>query len=285
MNETTGRYAFPYILAAQAQKHVTHNEALRLLDAVLHPCVEGEASAPPATPVAGEGYLVGPAPTGAFAGMAGRLAVHADGAFTFVEPREGMIVFDRAGGQLRLYRGGAWRGLAAAAGLADAAGLAAGTAAPMIGVATAADSANRLAVKTPGVLFSHEEPGASLQVKLNKANAAASATLLFQSGYSGRAEFGLSGDDAFRVKVSADGAAWRTALQVLPGDGSTTFLGDVAISQKNLSVSGDAAVSVTTTVAGAGASTFGQHRLRRSRGTLAAPQAAQGGDTILALSG
>ena len=42
MPDTTTHLALPYILAAQAQKHVTHNEALRLLDgliqiSVLHP--------------------------------------------------------------------------------------------------------------------------------------------------------------------------------------------------------------------------------------------------------
>ena len=32
MSDATTHLLLPYILAAQAQKHVTHNEALRLLD-------------------------------------------------------------------------------------------------------------------------------------------------------------------------------------------------------------------------------------------------------------
>ena len=32
MSDTTTHLGLPYLLAAQAQKHVTHNEALRLLE-------------------------------------------------------------------------------------------------------------------------------------------------------------------------------------------------------------------------------------------------------------
>ena len=39
-------------------------------------------------------------------------------------------------------------------------------------------------------------------------------SLLFQSGFSGRAELGLTGDDDLRVKVSADGGTWREALRI-----------------------------------------------------------------------
>jgi len=35
MSDATTNLALPYILAAQAQKHVTHNEALRLLDGIV----------------------------------------------------------------------------------------------------------------------------------------------------------------------------------------------------------------------------------------------------------
>jgi len=35
MSDTTTHLGLPYLLAAQAQKHVTHIEALRLLDAMV----------------------------------------------------------------------------------------------------------------------------------------------------------------------------------------------------------------------------------------------------------
>ncbi|MFU8883800.1 MAG: pyocin knob domain-containing protein, partial [Rhodobacterales bacterium] len=59
-------------------------------------------------------------------------------------------------------------------------------------------------------LLSHN--GADHQLKINKAEATDTASLLFQSGWSGRAEMGLAGGDDFSVKVSADGVAWFDAV-------------------------------------------------------------------------
>jgi hypothetical protein len=62
----------PYLMPGQAQKHVTHNEALRALDAVLHLSVlDRNLTAPPATPFDGDRYLVAVDPSGARAGNAG----------------------------------------------------------------------------------------------------------------------------------------------------------------------------------------------------------------------
>ena len=59
MSETTSRLALPYIMAAQAQKHVTHNEALRLLDGLIQMSVINSTSTnPPSTPSEGDAYIV-----------------------------------------------------------------------------------------------------------------------------------------------------------------------------------------------------------------------------------
>src|SRR5690606_5999760 len=84
--------------------------------------------------------------------------------------------------------------------------------APLMGVNATADATNRLVVKSPASLF--DEEAGDHRIKINKAAAADTASLVFQSGYSGRAEFGLAGDDDWHVKVSADGAAWTEALRV-----------------------------------------------------------------------
>ena len=63
--DTTENLNLPYILPAQAQKHVTHNEAIRALDALLHLAVlSRSATAPPASPVAGVRYIVPSGATG-----------------------------------------------------------------------------------------------------------------------------------------------------------------------------------------------------------------------------
>ena len=80
-----------------------------------------------------------------------------------------------------------------------------------LGGATA-DATNRLSINAPASLFNHA--GAGHQVKLNKAAATDTGSFLFQTGFSGRAEFGLTGSDDFQIKVSGDGATWFSGLQL-----------------------------------------------------------------------
>ena len=68
------RFGLPLLFAGQSQKEVFGNEAHALADALLHPAVEGEADDPPATPAEGDCWLVGGAPTGAWAEHADALA-------------------------------------------------------------------------------------------------------------------------------------------------------------------------------------------------------------------
>ncbi|KAB2846219.1 MAG: DUF2793 domain-containing protein, partial [Hyphomicrobiaceae bacterium] len=59
MADQTPNLSLPYIIAAQAQKHVTHNEALRTLDAVVQLSVlDKDLSAPPVSPLDGDRYIV-----------------------------------------------------------------------------------------------------------------------------------------------------------------------------------------------------------------------------------
>ena len=61
----TVHLGLPLLEASQAQKHVTHNEALLLLDAAIQLSVVSRAIAnPPALPEEGDRYLVAAAPTG-----------------------------------------------------------------------------------------------------------------------------------------------------------------------------------------------------------------------------
>ena len=63
----TTHLKLPYLAAAQAQKHVTHNEALRLLDGLVQLSVlDRDLTAPPGSPVDGDRYVVasGPPVTG-----------------------------------------------------------------------------------------------------------------------------------------------------------------------------------------------------------------------------
>lgn len=61
--------------------------------------------------------------------------------------------------------------------------------------------------------------GVGHQLKINKASASDTASLLFQSGWTGHAEIGLVGDTSFSLKVSPDGSTWTEALRADPASG------------------------------------------------------------------
>jgi hypothetical protein len=208
MTDSTPNLSLPYIMPAQAQKHVTHNEAIRMLDALVQLAVaDRHLAAPPASPIEGNRYIVAASPTGAWAGQAGHIAAWQDGAWAFLAPRAGWIAWVGDEDLAYAFDGTDWVALASGSG-----GGGSVNPTPLVGINATADTTNRLSVSSPASLFSHE--GAGHQLKINKAAAADTASVLLQDAFSGRAEVGLAGDDNLHVKVSADGATWREAIVV-----------------------------------------------------------------------
>jgi hypothetical protein len=239
--DQTPNLTLPYILAAQAQKHITHNEALRKLDAIVQLAVlDRDLASPPASPADGARYIVAGAPTGAWVGHAGHIAAYQDGAWAFCVPNEGWLAWISDEDVLVSWSGSIWTSVSGGGG-GGAGGAGNFT---TIGVNTTADATNKLAVSAPAVLFNHA--GAGVQAKLNKAAAADTASVLYQTAFSGRAELGLTGDDDFHVKVSADGAAWNEAIVV----NKTT--GKVSLPKNNL-------WTTFTPVVSAGSGTLGSN--------------------------
>jgi hypothetical protein len=111
MTETSGRFALPFILPGQAQKEAYHNEALALVDAALHACVEeGPLATPPATPAAGQSWIVAAGATGAWAGKADSLACWTAGGWRFVAPVPGMAAWNLDLGCWITWSGAGWSG-------------------------------------------------------------------------------------------------------------------------------------------------------------------------------
>jgi hypothetical protein len=216
----TLRLALPRIDAAQSQKHVTHNEALALIDACVHlSVVDRNRLAPPANQVEGSRYLLGAQPTGAFAGHGGAVASYEDGAWRFLAPRTGWRAYVESESRLLVFDGTAWRSVAP-----DVTAL---QNAQFVGLGTTADAGNPLAAKLNATLFTAlqttEGGTGDLRFKLNKQQTTGIVSQLYQSNYSGRAETGLMGDDRYRIKVSVDGAAWKEAMTVDPSSGRVFF--------------------------------------------------------------
>jgi hypothetical protein len=86
----TSRLSLPLLEPAQAQKHVTVNEALLRLDALTQTVLAGIGGiVPPGSPADGEVHAVGSGATGAWAGQDNRLAVYLNGGWAFVTPQPG----------------------------------------------------------------------------------------------------------------------------------------------------------------------------------------------------
>ena len=107
--DQTPNLGLPFVAAAQAQKHVTHNEALRVLDALVQLAVlDDDRTAPPAAPADGDRHLVAAAASGAWAGHSGHVAAFQDGAWMFFAPREGWVIWVAALYRSRVFDGTDW---------------------------------------------------------------------------------------------------------------------------------------------------------------------------------
>lgn len=139
------------------QPSVPLNDSLQALDALVQPCVEAVLSAPPATvdEDAGKRWIIGTAPTGAWAGKAGQIALcTAAGLWRYFTPADGWAFRDRGTGRLQVYSGSAWTAQSTIGTGTPASAVAAGTAgtvlqdADYVYVCTAANTWKRVALTT-----------------------------------------------------------------------------------------------------------------------------------------
>ncbi|HEX2552060.1 MAG TPA: DUF2793 domain-containing protein [Microvirga sp.] len=276
----TPHLALPLLAAAQAQKHVTHNEALALIDALVHLAVkERDRTGPPGAPAEGDRYIVGSGAAGAFAGREGQVALFDLGAWRFLAPKPGWRAYAEADGSLLVFDGMAWRDLGQAIGEADNL--------DHLGIGTAADPVNRLAAKLNAALFTALPAGeggtGDLRFVLNKEVAGGVLSQLYQSGYSGRAETGLVGGDDFSIRVSADGGTWREALRIDRATGAVAFPSGAAGLRDagNLLINPEASVNQRGFAGGAlAAGAYGFDRWKGGPGGCTVTRAADGTLTL-----
>lgn len=220
--ENTANLDLPYIMPSQAQKHVTHNEALSILDALVQlSVVSATVATPPGSPAEGQRWVVPAGATGAWSGQAGKIAAWYDGAWLFLAPRQGWTAYSTSATRLLAFDGAAWVD-AINIGIADI---------TTLGVNTTADATNRLAVKSNGVVLSHDDvtPGTGhMRMTVNKSAAARDAGITLQDGFSTRTLLGLLGDDNFTIKVSPDGSSFSAGLNIRKEDGHVGLAGYTA---------------------------------------------------------
>ncbi|MFN3930337.1 MAG: DUF2793 domain-containing protein, partial [Brevundimonas sp.] len=221
-DDQTARLGLPYLAAGQMQKHVTLNEALTRLDALVQTAVVSRTvQTQPADPPDGALYILPPGAAGAaWAGRPEGALIRAEaGGWTVVAAPDGLVVLVADAGELIVRDGGAWAPLGARLGALQQLS--------RLGIGTTADAGNPFAARLNKALWTALEAGAGgdgdLRFTFNKEGPGDVLSLLFQSGWGGRAELGLIGDDDFRLKVSADGGVWRDACWVDRESGRFSF--------------------------------------------------------------
>lgn len=108
--EQSANLNLPYIMPSQAQKHVTHNEALVRLDALVQLAVlDRDLATPPGSPAPGDRYIVPSGATGTWDGWDHSIAVYADNAWLELPPRQGWIAWVIDEGAMLSWDGAAWQ--------------------------------------------------------------------------------------------------------------------------------------------------------------------------------
>ncbi len=205
--------ALPFIEGGELLPDVTLNETLRLIDTLVQlAIVDRDLNAPPGSPAEGQRWIVkaSPSPTGAWAGHGNHVAAWQDGGWVFCTPQVGWFAYVIDEGALIAWNGTAW--VDALAMLASLQNLS------LLGIGTTADATNPFSAKLNNALWVAktvaEGGDGHLRYKMSKESAAKTLSLLFQDNFSGRAEIGLTGDDDFHFKVSADGSSWLDAIAI-----------------------------------------------------------------------
>ncbi len=220
MSDKSANLKLPFIQSAQAQKHVTHNDAITNLDILTQLTVEDkDLSTPPSSPVEGNCYIIASSAIAEWAGKENQLAAWQDGAWRFYEPTEGWVAWIRDEDIQAVFDGTLWNELSGSGGggstnLNPVTG-------GLLGVNATADTTNKLSLNSDATLFNHN--GSDHQLKINKNANADNASVVFQTAFSGRAEFGLTGDDNFHMKVSPDGTIFHEGIVIDKDTGEVSF--------------------------------------------------------------
>lgn len=222
-DDASARLGLPYLAAGQLQKHVTLNEALTRLDALIQTAVVSRTTSDqPADPAEGALYILPEAATGAdwATHPIGSLLRHERGGWIAVPAPDGLLAVVLDSEEILVRREGVWTPLSF--GLPEEI-----QQITRLGVNTTADATNVVAVRANKALWTalESESGGDgdLRFTFNKQGAGDVLSLLFQSGWGGRAELGLVGDDDLRLKVSPDGGAWHEALWIDRNTGRAWF--------------------------------------------------------------
>ena len=112
----TSRWNLPLLMQGQAQKEISHNEALQAIDCVLQLAVVTRGlGRPPVEAAAGTSFIVGPAPTGDWTGCIGMVATYDGHGWILTMPRNGCLAWVCDEAVLTVFHDNSWHTLGAVA--------------------------------------------------------------------------------------------------------------------------------------------------------------------------
>ena len=221
---TTPNLSLPYVFPGQALKHVTINESLRRLDALIHiSVISNDLSVPPTSPKNGDRYLIPPDNSGAWSGQTGDIAAFEHGAWIYITPDPGWIVLSQKHAEVQVWDGLNWMPLSGNNSKKEV---------EFLGINSVPDSQNRLTVSSSNSLFFTTM--GSHRLAISKPTTVDSASIVFQNNFVGRSEIGLTGTDDLQVKMSSDGVHWKDAITI---DKATGYIGLNTVPTARLTIS------------------------------------------------
>lgn len=203
MTDTSSSLSLPFIAPSQAQKHVTHNEALRILDVVTQLSVAADdVSTPPTSVSEGTRYLLDAGGTGDWAGHDSEIALFENGTWRFFVPRAGWRAYVVNRDVMVIYDGAEWSELDGAE-LEDV---------ETFGLGMTSQPDTPFAAKLNAALWTalYQADGGTgdLIATYNKETSADDVGLVFQQDFVTRALLGLFGSDDLRLATTQDGSTF-----------------------------------------------------------------------------
>lgn len=118
---TTPKFGIPDLADQQANAETTHNDAVRLLEAMAsRVIIDRDLSTPPGSPSDGDAYIVKPSGTGDWASQDNKIAVFITDTWKFITQAEGNSLYLQDENVDVLWNGSAWIAYGGLQTLADA---------------------------------------------------------------------------------------------------------------------------------------------------------------------
>jgi hypothetical protein len=214
MSDTSLSLSLPYIAPNQAQKHVTHNEALRILDVVTQLGVAADdLTIAPADPNDGARYIVDAGATGDWQDHDGEVALFETDAWRFFVPRAGWRAYVINRDTMVVYDGTEWIDLESPE-LEDLETFGLG-----MNTLPGTPFSAKINAALWTALYAADSGTGDMMLTVNKEATEDDGGFIFQQDFETRAIFGLFGSDDLRLATSPDGTSFFDGLTVNAANG------------------------------------------------------------------